>query len=223
VAPTLRRRSGASLAARLGAGNLPSTAAIDVQTKASNEILLLHQSNCASRSRGGTYRTGGGSPPKYRMSDLNQLVTDSPTIIVATVANATAVLKDDGRFLFSNYQLNVIETIKGNFAKTDELEMKGGTYTFSDGSIVNWVEPAWKSLRTGTTYILFLHRWEDVPNQFRVVSAGQGIFEITSDGEHLISYTYIPYPYDPLIDEAKEGKDAFLKKVRSIVVATKRS
>ena len=110
----------------------------------------------------------------------------------------------------------MIETIKGNFAKTDELEMMGGTYTFSDGSIVNWVEPAWKSLRTRTTYILFLHRWEDVPNQFRVVSAGQGVFEITSDGAYLISYTYIPYPYDPLIDEAKEGKDAFLKNVRSI-------
>jgi len=177
----------------------------------------LHKAALAS---GGTYRTGGGSPPKYRMSDLNQLVTDSPTIIVATVTNATAVLKEEGRFLFTNYQLNVIETIKGNFAKTDELEMKGGTYTFSDGSIVNWVEPAWKSLRTGTTYILFLHRWEDVPNQFRVVSAGQGIFEITSDGEHLISYAYIPYPYDPLLDDASAGREAFLKKVRSIVVAT---
>jgi hypothetical protein len=177
----------------------------------------LHKAALAS---GGTYRTGGGSPPKYRMSDLNQLVTDSPTIIVATVANANAVLKDDGRFLFTNYQLNVIETIKGNFAKTDELEMMGGTYTFSDGSIVNWFEPAWKSLRTDTTYILFLHRWEDVPNQFRVVSAGQGIFEITSDGEHLISYTYIPYPYDPLIDDARAGREAFLKKVRSIAVAT---
>jgi hypothetical protein len=173
----------------------------------------LHKAALAS---GGTYRTGGGSPPKYRISDLNQLVTDSPTIIVATVTNATAVLKDDGRFLFTNYQLNVIETIKGNFEKTDELEMMGGTYTFSDGSIVNWVEPVWKSLRTGTTYILFLHRWEDAPNQFRVVSAGQGIFEVTSDGDHLISYTYIPYPYDPLIDAAKEGKDAFLKNVRSI-------
>jgi hypothetical protein len=177
----------------------------------------LHKAALAS---GGTYRTGGGSPPKYRMSDLNQLVTDSPTIIVATVTNATAVLKDDGRFLFTNYQLNVIETIKGNFAKTDELEMMGGTYKFSDGSIVNWVEPAWKSLRTGTTYILFLHRWEDVPNQFRVVSAGQGIFEITSDGEHLISYTYIPYPYDTLIDDASAGRESFLKKVRSIAVAT---
>jgi hypothetical protein len=173
----------------------------------------LHKAALAS---GGTYRTGGGSPPKYRISDLNQLVTDSPTIIVATVTNATAVLKDDGRFLFTNYQLNVIETIKGNFEKTDELEMMGGTYTFSDDSIVNWVEPVWKSLRTGTTYILFLHRWEDAPNQFRVVSAGQGIFEVTSDGDHLISYTYIPYPYDPLIDAAKEGKDAFLKNVRSI-------
>jgi hypothetical protein len=177
----------------------------------------LHKAALAS---GGTYRTGGGSPPKSRVSDLNQLVTGSPTIIVATVANATAVLKDDGRFLFTNYQLNVIETIKGNFAKSDELEMMGGSYTFSDGSIVNWVEPAWKSLRTGTTYILFLHRWEDVPNQFRVVSAGQGIFEITSDGEHLISYTYIPYPFDPLIDDASAGREAFLKKVRSIAVAT---
>jgi hypothetical protein len=177
----------------------------------------LHKAALAS---GGTYRTGGGSPPKYRMSDLNQLVTGSPTIIVATVANATAVLKDDGRFLFTNYQRNVIEIIKGNFTKTDELEMMGGTYTFSDGSIVNWAEPAWKSLRTGTTCILFLHRWEDVPNQFRVVSAGQGIFEITSDGEHLISYTYIPYPHDPLIDDASAGKEAFLKKVRSIAVAT---
>jgi hypothetical protein len=201
-----------ALAAAMSFATISLSSDLDINTL-QQQPEGLHKAALAS---GGIYRTGGGSPPKSRVSDLNQLVTGSPTIIVATVANATAVLKDDGRFLFTNYQLNVIETIKGNFAKTDELEMMGGTYTFSDGSIVNWVEPAWKSLRIGTTYILFLHHWEDVPNQFRVVSAGQGIFEIASDGEHLISYTYIPHPYDPLIDAAKEGKDAFLKNVRSI-------
>jgi hypothetical protein len=35
-----------------------------------------------------------------------------------------------------NYQINVIETIKGKFAKSDVLEMMGGTHRFSDGSIV---------------------------------------------------------------------------------------
>jgi hypothetical protein len=54
----------------------------------------------------------------------------------------------------------------------------------------------------------------------RLTSAGQGIFEITSDGEHLISYSYIPHPYDPLIDEASAVREAFVKKVRSIAVAT---
>ena len=62
----------------------------------------LHKAALAS---GGTYRTGGGSPPKSRVSDLNQLVTGSPTVVVATVTNATAALKDDGRFLFTNYHI----------------------------------------------------------------------------------------------------------------------
>lgn len=34
----------------------------------------------------------------------------------------------------------------------------------------------------------FLHRWEDVPNPLRVMSGGQGIFEITSNGERVGPY-----------------------------------
>jgi hypothetical protein len=175
----------------------------------------LHKAALAS---GGTYQAGGRSPPKYRMDDLNSLVAASPTIVVASVSDAIAELQDNGRFLRTNCQLNIVEIIKGNFAKTDLLEMPGGTYTFSDGAVVNWMEPVWTALRPGTTYVLFLHRWEDEPDHFRVVSAGQGIFEITSDGQHLVSHTYVPG--DPLSDDASAGREAFLKKVRSIVVAT---
>ena|SRR5271168_2796559 len=175
----------------------------------------LHKAALAS---GGSYQAGGRSPPKYRMNSLKDLVVNSPTIVVASVSSATAMLVDNGRYVRTNHELNIIETIKGNFAKTDLLEMPGGTYTFSDGAVVNWMEPVWKSLRTGTTYILFLHRWEDEPDHFRVVSAGQGIFEVTSDGQHLVSHTYIPN--DPLSDEASAGREAFVQKVRSIVVAT---
>jgi hypothetical protein len=178
----------------------------------------LHKAALAS---GGTYRAGGRTPPKYRMNSLEALVKASPTIVVATVSNATPELQNQGRFLRTNCKLTIIETIKGDFVPTDFLEMPGGTYTFSDGSVIDWVEPVWKKLRSGTTYVLFLRRWEDEPDHFHVVSAGQGIFEISPDKEHLISYTYIPYPYDPLIDEANAGRDAFLKKVRSIVTATR--
>ena len=178
----------------------------------------LHKAAVAS---GGTYQAGGGSPPKYRMFDLNQLVADSPTIVVASVSNATAELVDDGRYIRTNYQLSIVQTIKGDFAKAILLEMPGGTYTFSDGSVINWIEPVWKSLRTGATYILFLTRWEDQPDHFRVVSASQGIVEITSDGQRLISHTYVPNDF--LIDEASAGKTAFLQKVKSIVAASKRS
>ena len=88
----------------------------------------LHKAALAS---GGAYQTGRGSAAKYRMNSLNDLVAGSPTIVVASVRSATPVLKDNGRFLFTNYQLNVIEPIKGDFANTDVLEMMGATYTFS--------------------------------------------------------------------------------------------
>lgn len=175
----------------------------------------LHKAALAS---GGACQTGALSPPKYRMVDLKQLVAGSPTIVVATVTKATPVLKDDGRFIFTNYQLDIIQTIKGDIAKTDMVEIIGGTYTFSDGSVVNWIEDVWKALRINTTYILFIKRWEDQPNLFRVVSAGQGIFEITSDSQRLVSYTYLQN--DPLKDEAVAGKAAFLRKVQSIVADT---
>ena len=178
----------------------------------------LHKAALAS---GGTYHAGGRTPPKYRMNSLEALVRASPTVVVAAVSNATPELQDQGRFLRTNCKLRIIETIKGDFVPTDFLEMPGGTYTFSDGSVVDWVEPVWKTLRTGGTYVLFLRRWQDEPDHFHVVSAGQGIFEISPDREHLISYTYIPYPYDSLIDEANAGTDAFLNKVRSFVTATK--
>jgi hypothetical protein len=178
----------------------------------------LHKAALAS---GGTYQAGGLSPPKYLIPDLNQLVSGSPTIVVASVSNATAELLDDGRYIRTNYQLNIIQIIKGDFAKTDLLEMPGGTYTFSDGSAVNQIEPVWKALRKGTTYILFLTRWADRPDHFHVVGAGQGIFEIAFDGEHLISYTYLKN--EPLRDDVSAGKAAFLEKVESIVTANKRS
>jgi hypothetical protein len=177
----------------------------------------LHKAALAS---GGTYQAGGLSPPKYLIPDLNNLVADSSTIVVASVRNATAILKDDGRFISTNYQLEILETIKGDFASAaDLLEMPGGTYKFSDGSVVIQVEPVWKALQAGTTYILFLKRWDDQPDHFRVVGAGQGIYEITFDREHLISHTHLEN--DPLSDDVSLGKAGFLEKVKSIVANKK--
>jgi hypothetical protein len=178
----------------------------------------LHKAALAS---GGTYRAGGLSPPKFLIPDLKNLVADSPTIVVASVSNATAVLEDEGRSIRTTYRLNILQIIKGEIANTDLVEMPGGTYTFSDGSVVNQIEPIWKALRTGTTYILFLKRWDVQPNEFRVVGAGQGVYEIGFDGQHLTSYTYLQN--DPLSDEVSAGKAAFLGKVMSIVTATKGS
>jgi hypothetical protein len=172
----------------------------------------------AALASGGTYEAGAYySPPKSAVRDLNQLVAGSSTIVVASVSDATAELQDEGRFIMTIYHLNITDVIKGNMATTDLLEIPGGSYRFSDGSVVNQVETAWKALQTGRTYILFLVRWPDRPTVLRLTSAAQGIFEMTSDGQHYISDSYIPN--DPLSHEASAGKAAFLEKVSSIVTA----
>jgi len=169
----------------------------------------------AALASGGIYEAGAYySPPKSRVADLNELIAGSSTIVIASVSDATAKLQDEGRFIRTIYQLNITDVIKGNIAPTDVLEIPGGSYKFSDGSVANQVETAWKALETGKTYILFLARWPDRPTVFRLTSAAQGIFEIASDGQHLISDSYIPN--DPLSDEASAGKAAFLEKVNSI-------
>jgi hypothetical protein len=173
----------------------------------------LHKAALAS---GGTYEAGAFlSPPKSIAADLNQLVAGSSTIVVASVRSAAPQLLDDGRSIRTNYQLNVAEVIKGNIATTDLLEMPGGSYKFSDGSVVNQIETAWKTLQTGKSYILFLTRWPNRPTVFRLTSAAQGIFEVAFDNQHLISYSYVQN--DSLRDEASLGKAAFLEKVKSIV------
>jgi hypothetical protein len=172
----------------------------------------LHKAAIAS---GGTYLASGGSPPKFKMMDLNQLVADSTTIVVASVQSAKSELSDEGRQIKTRYTLNVIQTVKGDSGNTELLTMRGGTYAFPDGTVVSQVEPASKELRVGITYILFLKHLPNDRGTLRVVSPGQGVFEVASDGQHLISYTYVQN--DPLSDEADSGKLAFLKKVQAIV------
>ena len=172
----------------------------------------------AALASGGTYQVGGRSPPKYIMADLKQLADASSTIVIASVSNATPELLDEGRYIRTNYELHITGLIKGDMAATDVIEIPGGSYKFSDGSVANQVETAWKALQTGKTYILFLTRWPDRPTVFRLTSAAQGIFEVAFDGQHLLSHTYIQD--DPLSDEASAGKAAFLEKVKSIVTAT---
>jgi hypothetical protein len=173
----------------------------------------------AALANGGTYRTGGDSPPKYAISDVNQLVAGSSTIVVGTVSSATSALEDQGRSIRTNYQLNVTQTIKGDFSQAGLVEMPGGTYTFSDGSVATQYEPVWKALRVGVTYILFLAASNAEPGAYRVVGAGQGAYEIGLDGQHLISHTYLRN--DPLSDHVAAGKTALLQEVQSIVDATR--
>jgi hypothetical protein len=176
----------------------------------------------AALASGGTYNAGSYfSPPKSRVDGLEQLVDASSTIVVASVSDAIPELLDEGRYIRTNYRLQLIKSIKGEMATTDLLEIPGGTYRFSDGSVVNQVEEAWKALQTGKTYILFLTRWPDRPTVLRLTSAAQGIFELDSDGQHLISDTYLQN--DSLRDEASLGKAVFLEKVKSMVTATKHS
>lgn len=176
----------------------------------------------AALASGGTYQVGAYySPPKYMLADLKQLADASSTIVIASVSNATPELLDEGRYIQTNYELHITELIKGDMAATDVIEIPGGSYKFSDGSVANQVETAWKALQTGKTYILFLTRWPDRPTVFRLTSAARGIFEVAFDGQHLLSDTYIEN--DPLSDAALTGKAAFLEKVKSIVTATKGS
>jgi hypothetical protein len=97
----------------------------------------------AALANGGFYRTGGISPPKYYMPDLNTLVADSSTIVVATVSKVTAMLEDESRSIKTDYQLDVVQTIKGNIAQTSVVDIPGGKYTFSDDSVAEQFEPVW--------------------------------------------------------------------------------
>ena len=74
--------------------------------RATDRLILqpdgLHKAALAS---GGTYEASAFlSPPKYRMSNLNDLVAGSSTIVVVTVSNANAELQDEGRFIAANWQ-----------------------------------------------------------------------------------------------------------------------
>jgi hypothetical protein len=203
--------------------SLPTRAQYAQQSKPDKRlqaIQLLHLPDGlhkAALANGGTFDTGPDSPPISRAAGLPDLVSSSTLIVSAKVQSSESKLIDEGRDIATIYSLQIARTFKGENSGQVSLAVKGGTYTFPDGSKAMHTEDLCRPLVQDVEYILFLVRYPDPSDLNLYYEAGrcESVFEVARDGHHLYSHTYMNE--DHLRGEAKAGKQAFVQRLQSII------
>lgn len=172
----------------------------------------------AALANGGTFESGGGDPPKG-IYDLPSLAVMSTIIVSAKVLKSESILVNEGRDIETLSTLQITQIFKGQSSEQLlHLSMRGGAYTFPDGSKATQTEDIERPLVENVEYILFLERAQDRPNLYYPTAwTGQDVFEVARDGSHLFSHTYLRK--DPLRDEAKAGREAFVQRLQKLIAS----
>lgn len=146
--------------------------------------------------------------------DLQDLTQGSALVVVGTpLRNKCSLDEVDGDMITTDYEVAINEAIKGNVTQgsTIKVSLPGGRVEFPEGTSAELRTPDFRKMENGKTYVLFLHQNRPGSEEF-IVTGGQGLFEIPSDGSGV-------RPNGSLLDPAAaENKDkpvaAFLKAVR---------
>jgi hypothetical protein len=136
--------------------------------------------------------------------------------------------------IFTDYEVQVLETLKGNSRKNSSIMLRvpGGSMSFDDGTTTEVALPGfWKNPKFGKGYVFFTTKRQSAPS--RLVGGPQGLFEISPWDESFyrvslpeLSAGRIIIPQVREVDELMknyENKDAaaFLAEIKQLT-GTKR-
>lgn len=154
--------------------------------------------------------------------DIEALTKNSLAVVVGTVVKKlSGRLTAGGQLIFTDYEVLLDETIKGDLTKgsTITIALPGGRVEFEDGTSAELRMPEFEHVKIGGGYTLFLTEGAEAPNGYTLTGGPQGLVEIMSDGTPKSHGR----PTDPIALETKDpnkgkNKDTFIKEVRKEAV-----
>jgi hypothetical protein len=150
----------------------------------------------------------------FGLFDIEALTKGSVAVVVGIASKKVdARLSSNGHLIFTDYEVEVIERIKGPSSHGSRItvSLPGGFFEFEEGTSAELRTPDFEHLKVGASYILFLSDSEKGYNVYTLSGGPQGVIEIVN-GKTLKSHGR---PTDPVSEETKDNnKDRFLEKVR---------
>jgi hypothetical protein len=148
----------------------------------------------AALANGGTYVKLGSDSPWNMAGSLDDLVSDSSTIVIGQVIGERAVLVNDGRAIRTEYTFRLASVLKGagTNSETRIVVLPGGTYRFDDGTSATIDEFSVPRLLVRHTYMIFGSPLDASPRTIAPSYSDQGVFELGSDGKTVTPHTIRP-------------------------------
>lgn len=154
--------------------------------------------------------------------NIEALTKNSMAVVAGRIVKKLGSrLSDEDQLITTDYELVVIDTLKGGPADGDTITLGliGGSIEFDDGTSAELRTPNFEHVKPGSVYLLFLGESEHGPNEFTLTGGPQGLVEIMMDGT-LKSHGR---PTDPVVLETKDpktgkSKASFLREVRKAVM-----
>ena len=101
-----------------------------------------------------------------------ELITQSTAIVRVKVSGSSSARR--GRDIYTNYQFQVLETLKSSAAVQSQVAVPGGV---ADG--LREMVPGAPALTTGQEYVIFL--WTSRSGLTQVIGLSQGLFTVMQD------------------------------------------
>lgn len=137
-----------------------------------------------AQMRGGGYR---GREPVERgrlFPGLKEIAQESILVVIGEVAQNTCRLSKDETTITTDYEVVVLETLRGEAKKGDTVtvKMQGGRVMFADQTFAQIIaDGGQRMMLNRRTYLLFLTAPPREAQVYKPVGGPQGIFQIAPD------------------------------------------
>ena len=135
-------------------------------------------------------------PPSTIDKLLQSITCDADVVVVGTVTSKTSQLTEDGSFVFTDYEVQIQETVKNKLSAPIQPSLSitvtrpGGAVNLN-GKILTVTDKSFQPLEVGKVYLLFLQKVSST-GAYRTVN-NEGSFELNQN--HVRRLTEKPLPY----------------------------
>jgi hypothetical protein len=174
-----------------------------------------------ARQAGGRLIISDDSPNRIAYNDLADIADNSSAIVIGVAVSNRCRLSADGQYITTDYQVNILESLKGDMPQgMITVRTPGGLRVFDKSTSAFIQVPHFRRPINGGTYVFFLGP-DYGNNTFPLAGGFQGAFKLSTDGKVTPSDDR---PASPLRQRHK-GKDnkEFLKELRAVLKDTARS
>ena len=135
----------------------------------------------------GNYSFTSTAYTEAEFADVEALTSHSELVIIGTPVIGAARLSPNGNAIVTDYQVNIIATLKPNKSEEHVLTIivPGGIVRFEDGTSAEMRTPGLK-IENGKTHIFFVTARDPISGKFHLTGGPQGVYEIPADNSGVI-------------------------------------